>query len=562
MDDDAVDAARETSPSRSRPSADLRAGAGRGRDLPDRRGAASKPCSARRPRSLERFAGAELVERYAAYRGPIFAAERPRAGSAPDPRRRLRDDRGRHGDRAPRAGVRRGRLPRRAAAAGPFDPHERGTLYNPVRPDGRYDARVLDRDGRSYEGRFVKDPELTSELIAGPARARAAARVQRLRALLPALLALRHAAALLRQTVVVHRHLAAARRAAGGERDRRLVPAARQARALRRLAEEQRRLGALARALLGHAAARVALRGGPHPRRRLVRRARASAPGARSTDHHRPFVDEVEFACPHADDGGGVRRADAPRAGGDRRVVRLRRDAVRPAPLPVRARGRFERRFPADFICEAQDQTRGWFYSLLAVATLLDDARALQERRLPGPDPRRGGPEDVEVQGQHGRAVAGARHLRRRCVPLVLLHLQAAVGRLPLLGGDDRRGGAAVPQAAVEHLLLLRPLRARGGRSAGRRARGRRRSHETTSTAGRCRAPPPPPSSSPSAWTPTTPRRRAGRSRAWSTSSPTGTCAARGGASGTAIAAAFADAAHVPADGRQAAGAVLSVHRR
>jgi isoleucyl-tRNA synthetase len=31
----------------------------------------------------------------------------------------------------------------------------------------------------------------------------------------------------------------------------------------------------------------------------------------------------------------------------------------------------FEQSFPADFICEAQDQTRGWFYSLLAVATLL-----------------------------------------------------------------------------------------------------------------------------------------------------------------------------------------------
>jgi isoleucyl-tRNA synthetase len=31
----------------------------------------------------------------------------------------------------------------------------------------------------------------------------------------------------------------------------------------------------------------------------------------------------------------------------------------------------FEAAFPADFICEAQDQTRGWFYSLLAVATLL-----------------------------------------------------------------------------------------------------------------------------------------------------------------------------------------------
>jgi isoleucyl-tRNA synthetase len=33
----------------------------------------------------------------------------------------------------------------------------------------------------------------------------------------------------------------------------------------------------------------------------------------------------------------------------------------------------FEQRFPADFICEALDQTRGWFYSLLAIATLLFD---------------------------------------------------------------------------------------------------------------------------------------------------------------------------------------------
>src|SRR5262249_30588895 len=32
---------------------------------------------------------------------------------------------------------------------------------------------------------------------------------------------------------------------------------------------------------------------------------------------------------------------------------------------------RFEQRFPADYICEALDQTRGWFYSLLAVSTLL-----------------------------------------------------------------------------------------------------------------------------------------------------------------------------------------------
>ena len=31
----------------------------------------------------------------------------------------------------------------------------------------------------------------------------------------------------------------------------------------------------------------------------------------------------------------------------------------------------FEQQFPADFISEAVDQTRGWFYSLLAISTLL-----------------------------------------------------------------------------------------------------------------------------------------------------------------------------------------------
>jgi len=39
--------------------------------------------------------------------------------------------------------------------------------------------------------------------------------------------------------------------------------------------------------------------------------------------------------------------------------------------VPFENEQNFRERFPADFICEAQDQTRGWFYSLLAVATLL-----------------------------------------------------------------------------------------------------------------------------------------------------------------------------------------------
>ena len=49
----------------------------------------------------------------------------------------------------------------------------------------------------------------------------------------------------------------------------------------------------------------------------------------------------------------------------------LRLHALRPVARPVRGNRRFRESFPADYICEALDQTRGWFYSLLAVSTLL-----------------------------------------------------------------------------------------------------------------------------------------------------------------------------------------------
>ena len=62
---------------------------------------------------------------------------------------------------------------------------------------------------------------------------------------------------------------------------------------------------------------------------------------------------------------------------------------------------------------------------------------ALPQRGLPGPDPRRRGPEDVEVAGQHRRPRRDHRPLRGRRPALVLLHLQGAVGRLPVL---DRGG--------------------------------------------------------------------------------------------------------------------------
>ena len=66
-----------------------------------------------------------------------------------------------------------------------------------------------------------------------------------------------------------------------------------------------------------------------------------------------------------------MRRPGAPGRTGARRVVRLGVDAGRAVAPPVREQATSSTRFPADFICEAIDQTRGWFYSLLAVNTLV-----------------------------------------------------------------------------------------------------------------------------------------------------------------------------------------------
>ncbi|MDP9386461.1 MAG: isoleucine--tRNA ligase [Actinomycetota bacterium] len=81
-------------------------------------------------------------------------------------------------------------------------------------------------------------------------------------------------------------------------------------------------------------------------------------------DPHRPFVDDVVLACPSC--GGEARRV-----GG---VADAWFDS---GCMPFAQWGHphqgkeFERYFPAEFISEAIDQTRGWFYTLLAVSTLL-----------------------------------------------------------------------------------------------------------------------------------------------------------------------------------------------
>ena len=98
-------------------------------------------------------------------------------------------------------------------------------------------------------------------------------------------------------------------------------------------------------------------------------RAGASARDERSADHHRPFVDEVEIPCSPSARGCGAADARV------HEVIDVWFDSgampFAQHHFPFEHEDRFAERFPADFICEAQDQTRGWFYSLLAVATLL-----------------------------------------------------------------------------------------------------------------------------------------------------------------------------------------------
>ncbi|MQA99501.1 MAG: isoleucine--tRNA ligase [Actinobacteria bacterium] len=82
-------------------------------------------------------------------------------------------------------------------------------------------------------------------------------------------------------------------------------------------------------------------------------------------DPHRPYVDEIVFPCPSC--GKEARRV--------RSVIDAWFDSGS-MPFgqwhyPFENEDLFERRFPADFISEAIDQTRGWFYSLLAVSTLV-----------------------------------------------------------------------------------------------------------------------------------------------------------------------------------------------
>jgi len=87
--------------------------------------------------------------------------------------------------------------------------------------------------------------------------------------------------------------------------------------------------------------------------------------GVRIEDPHRPYVDEIGFPCPQC--GGRMERVPE--------VIDVWFDSgsmpFAQYHAPFENEDRFRQRHPANFVCEALDQTRGWFYSLLAISVLL-----------------------------------------------------------------------------------------------------------------------------------------------------------------------------------------------
>lgn len=92
---------------------------------------------------------------------------------------------------------------------------------------------------------------------------------------------------------------------------------------------------------------------------------RSGNPDAAKVELHRPYIDEVTFKCP--DCGKEMHRVPE--------VIDCWFDSgampFAQHHYPFENKDLFEQQFPAQFISEAVDQTRGWFYSLMAESTLL-----------------------------------------------------------------------------------------------------------------------------------------------------------------------------------------------
>jgi isoleucyl-tRNA synthetase len=256
-----------------------------------------------------------------------------------------------------------------AAAVGIFDPGMRGlgTLDNPVRPDGTFDNRVI-----GFEGKLVKDPEVTGELIADlKARGRLFSEQQYEHA---------YPHCWRCDTPLIYYAKASWYIRTSEAKDRLL-----ENNEMIGWHPEHIKHGRFGKWLENNvdwALSRDRYWGTPLPLWRCnnptcfkyscigsVEELRDRALEDVPDDLHRPHIDDVVLRCDADSCGGEMRRVES--------VIDTWYDSgampFAQFHYPFENEGEFAERFPADFICEAIDQTRGWFYTLLAESTLLFD---------------------------------------------------------------------------------------------------------------------------------------------------------------------------------------------
>ncbi|MFJ6823950.1 isoleucine--tRNA ligase [Streptomyces niveus] len=159
-----------------------------------------------------------------------------------------------------------------------------------------------------------------------------------------------------------------------------------------------------------------------------------------SLDPHRPFIDAVTFPCPTC--GQTATRVpeviDAWYDSGSMPFAQWG--------YPYKNKDLFEKRYPAQFISEAIDQTRGWFYTLMAVGTLVFDKSAYENVVCLG-----------HILAEDGRKMS--KHLGNilQPIPLMERHGADAVRWFMAAGGSPwaaRRVGDTTIQEVVRKTLL------------------------------------------------------------------------------------------------------------
>ncbi|REK84686.1 isoleucine--tRNA ligase [Streptomyces inhibens] len=157
-------------------------------------------------------------------------------------------------------------------------------------------------------------------------------------------------------------------------------------------------------------------------------------------DPHRPFIDEITFACPTCQ-GTATRVPEVIDAWYDSGSMPFAQWGY-----PHRNKELFEKRYPAQFISEAIDQTRGWFYTLMAVGTLVFDKSSYENVVCLG-----------HILAEDGRKMS--KHLGNTLQPIPLMdqHGADAVRWFMAAGGSPwaaRRVGHSTIQEVVRKTLL------------------------------------------------------------------------------------------------------------